>query len=265
MNDNTYEAGQNSSDTVSSSEEAGRSRLEAQEKPVDPVCLNYAGGQAFENGRDEPAQGFLELVYGVLFEPVKTFKKAARRPPLSMAILLVTILGLAGVLMWLLTVSRVINQTTGPLIAGQFFSATRPVLVLGAVTMFLWGYIKWFGYSAFISLAAEMTGGTGRGRDVAAIVGLSLIPTILMIPAQLLNYYLSSSAFIVIVILVVWIWVTALMVIGVREVHGLSTGRTLLVVLSPVLILAVFAGLLLAAMVAVAMSMYTVMDLPGNF
>ncbi|TEB04203.1 Yip1 domain protein [Pelotomaculum schinkii] len=264
MNDNTYKIDQNSSGEASSSGGADRSGLEPQEKPSCAPCFNNTEDPNVGCDEDEPVQSFLELVYGVLFEPVKTLKKAARRPPLANALLLVTILGLAGVLMWLLTISRVLNQAAEPS-AMVPLPSTAPLLVLGAVLIFLWGYIKWFSYSAFISLAAEMLGGLGSARNVAAVVGLSLIPTILMIPAQMLNYYLASAAFICTTILVVWIWVAALMVIGVREVHRLSTGRALLAVLSPVLVLAVFTGLLLAGLVAVAVSIFSGMNLPGYF
>jgi len=265
MDDKRYEVEQSSSD-VPGKEDAGRSSLEPREELlVDPARVNYSEEPAAGGNGDEPAQGFLELVYGVLFEPVKTLKKAAFRPPLTYALLLVTILGLAGVVMWLLTISRIMNQPADPFAMGNLISITRPVMILGAITVFLWGYIKWFSYSAFISLAAEMLGGTGRARSVAAIAGLSLAPTILMIPAQILNYYLNSALFIFVVFLAVWIWVIVLMVTGIREVHGLSTGRTLLVVISPALVLAVFACLLLAGMVAVALGMYKGMVVPGYF
>ncbi|MDD4238588.1 MAG: Yip1 family protein [Desulfotomaculaceae bacterium] len=265
MDDNTYEIEQHSQGAASSTGGADRSGLEPQEKPSCAPCLNNAGETILGNSEDEPALGFLELVYGVLFEPVKTLQRAAQHPPLFFALLLVTILGLAGVLMWLLTISRVLNQTAEPSAMVLLSSSARPLQVLGAVLIFLWGYIKWFSYSAFISLVAEMLGGVGRARNVAAIVGLSLIPTILIIPVQMLNYYLVSTAFILITVLVVWTWVTVLMVIGIKEVHGLSTGRTLLAVLSPVLLLVVFMGLLLGVLVAVSVSMFSGMNLPGYF
>jgi len=261
MNDNMYDLDQNSLGTPSSTGGADRSGLELQEKPSCEPCFTNGGVSTSGNNEDEPALGFLELVYGVLFEPVKTLKRVAQHPPLVVALLLVTILGLAGMAMWLLTISRVLNQSAAPAAMDQ----ARSLLVLGSVLIFLWGYIKWFSYSAFISLAAEMLGGVGKARGVAAAVGLSLIPTILIIPVQLLNFYLASTAFLLISVLVVWLWVTVLMVIGVREVHGFSTRRSLLAVLSPVLALAVFLSLLLAGLVAVAVTMFSGMIMPGYF
>ncbi|HBC91705.1 MAG TPA: hypothetical protein DCZ10_02050 [Pelotomaculum sp.] len=264
MYDNTYKFEQNSSGEASGADGADRNGLEPQEKPSGAPCFNNTEGPNIGGDEDESVQSFLELVYGVLFEPVKTLQKAARRPPLANALLLVTILGLAGMLMWLLTVSRVLTQAAeSPAMVP--LPSTAPLMVFGAVLIFLWGYIKWFSYSAFISLAAEMLGGLGSARKVAAVVGLSLIPTIFMVPVQMLNYYLASAALLGTTVLVVWIWVAALMVIGVREVHRLSTGRALLAVLSPVLVLVMFTGLLLAGLAAVAVSIFSGMNLPGYF
>lgn len=265
MNDNLYENDQNPSDALAGTDGTDTGRLEQQEKPSCAPCSDNDGETAVKRDQVEPAQGFLELVYGIIFEPVKTLKKAAHHPPLVAALILVSILGLAGVLMWLLTISIILSQTAGPSAFGSVSSSARPLLVLGGVLIFLWSYIKWFSYSAFISLAAEMLGGAGKARNVAAIFGLSLIPTILIIPVQMLNHYLNSTAFILITVLAVWIWVIALIVIGIREVHGLSTGRALLAVLSPALVLAVFACLLTAGLVVIAVSMFSGMSLPGYF
>lgn len=265
MDDNAYDIEQKTPETASKIDAADIRGLEQKDNTYCGPCLNDAGGPAYVNSKDAPAQNFLELIYGVIFEPVKTMKRAAHNPPLVFALLLVTILGLAGVLMWLVSITKALNQTADISTMGNFMPSARPLMVLAAVAIFLWGYIKWFSYSAFISLAAEMLGGEGKGRNVAAIVGLSLIPTILIIPAQMLNFYLASASFVFITVMIVWIWVTALMVIGVREVHGLSTGRTLLAVLSPVLVLGVFAGLILAGLVAVAVSIYTGMKMPDYF
>jgi hypothetical protein len=169
---------------------------------IEQAGLEAPGGQGCAGDSCEPAPpdaiagvapGFLELVYGMLFEPGKTLHSVAQRPSLTIALALVTALTLAGVLIWLLTVSQAIDQLAGSAAEGFFPAAVKPVLALGAVLMFIWGYIKWLGYSALVSLTAELLGGVGRSRDVAAIAGLALIPTILLIPAQLLNLYLDAA------------------------------------------------------------------------
>jgi len=210
------------------------------------------------------APGFLELVYGILFEPGRTLPSVAQRPSFTIALALVTVLSLAGVLVWLLTASQTIDQLAGSVAGSPFPAAVKPVLAFGAVLVFFMGYIKWLGYSALVSLAAELLGGVGRGKDVAAIAGLALLPTILLIPAQLLNLYLDASLLMFICVPVVWVWVAVLLVMGVKESHQLSTGRALLAVISPVILLLVLLGLMITGLVVAAVSVFSGY-LPGSF
>lgn len=237
---------------------------------IEQAGLEAPGGQGCAGDSCEPvppdagvAPGFLELVYGILFEPGKTLHRVAQRPSFNIALALVTALSLAGVLLWLLIVSQAMGQLADSVAWSFFPDAVKPILALGAVIMFLLGYVKWLGYSALVSLAAELLGGVGRGRDVAAMAGLALIPTILLIPAQFLNLYLGAEVFMLIGVPVVWVWVAVLLVMGVKESHRLSTGRALLAVISPVIILMVLLGLMITGLVtaAVMFSGY----LPGNF
>ncbi|MGI6492431.1 MAG: YIP1 family protein [Peptococcaceae bacterium] len=233
---------------------------------IEQAGLEAPGGQGCAGDSCEPAPpdaiagvapGFLELVYGMLFEPGKTLHSVAQRPSLTIALALVTALTLAGVLIWLLTVSQAIDQLAGSAAEGFFPAAVKPVLALGAVLMFIWGYIKWLGYSALVSLTAELLGGVGRSRDVAAIAGLALIPTILLIPAQLLNLYLDAALLMLISVPVVWVWVAVLLVMGVKESHRLSTGRALVAVISPVILLLVLLGLMITGLAVAAVSMFS--------
>lgn len=221
-----------------------------------------AGGDAFP--------GFLELVYGVLFEPGKTMKKVAERPPLGLAALVVTILSLLGTAMGLLTASSVLDQSPHAAAMEQFFPAVRALVPLGAVFGFLWGYVKWFGYSAILHLAAELLGGRGNARGVFAAAGLAGLPSIFMIPVQFLTYWFGTGNWAVTLLVVlaglaVGIWSAVLLVIGLKQVHGLSTGRSVFVVFSPILALVALGVLMIAALVAIAASMPARMHFPGNF
>jgi len=219
---------------------------------------------------NEPSLVFLELVYGVLFEPGKTMKKVAARPPLGLTALVVTIISLIGAVMGLLTVSKVLNQSLHAMAMEQFLPGLRAMAPLGAVFGLLWGYVKWFGHSAIIHLAAELLGGRGSARGVFAAVGLAWLPAIFMIPIQFLNYWLGTGKLAVTILvglagLAVGIWSIILMVIGLREVHGLSTGRSVLVVFSPILALLMLGILMIITLVAIAASMPDRMHLPGYF
>ena len=89
-----------------------------------------------------------------------------------------------------------------------------------------------------------------------AASGLAGLPAVLLVPVQLLTLE---------PVLIAWpetcsqgwlvwlaIWSAVLNIIGVREVHSLSIGRSLLAVLSPYMALLVFSILLLAALVMAA-------------
>lgn len=216
-----------------------------------PEHLPAAAGQ--EDG-EERFPGFLELVYGIFFEPRPTMQKVARRPPLGQAALVVTILNVLGTGAWFLTAAGVLGRELDAASLSFFAPALQALIPLGAVTVFLWGYLKWFAYSSFISLAAELLGGLGRAGGVMAASGLAGLPAVLLIPVQLLTYgtiaeNLAGNMLTGLAGLAVAIWSMVLNVIGVREVHSLSTGRSLLAVLSPYLALLAFFILLLAALV----------------
>ncbi|HPZ42748.1 MAG TPA: Yip1 family protein [Bacillota bacterium] len=216
-------------------------------------------GTGQEDG-EEPGPGFLELVYGVFFEPRSTMQKVAHRPPLGQAVLLVTILNLLGTGAWFVAAARVLERELNVTSLGLFGPSLQALLPLGAVTVFLWGYFKWFAYSALLSLAAEVLGGLGSARGVMAASGLASLPAVLLVPVQLLTFGAGSESLAVNMFsglagLAVAIWILVLNTIGVREVHSLSTGRSLLAVLSPYLALVAFLILLLVALVIAAASL----------
>lgn len=234
---------------------------------------------ASENGESERPRGpgkvvdfpgFLELVYGVLFEPGKTMEKAALNPPLVPALLVVTINGVLGSLMGALTASRVMAQSLPGTVAGQFFSAAQGLVVMGAIFGLFWSYVKWFGYSAIVHLAADLLGGRGRARGVFAAVGLAGLPFIFMIPVQFLAYWIGPENLAIDVLvglagLGLVVWSIVILAAGIKHVHGFSSGRSVLVIFTPVLALALLVVLVIAGVAAVAASIAAGLNLPGYF
>jgi len=210
---------------------------------------------------------FLELVYGVLFDPVETMGIVAKRPPVGLVFLVFTILSVSGVTVGLLAASQAL--TTGLYDAGlkHFLPVSRTLIPLGVIFGLFWVYLKWFGYSAFIHLVAELLGGRGAATGVFAVVGLAGLPAVFMVPVNLLSYWLGTGGLIIIVLagLATGIWSAVLLVIGLKQVHGLTTGRSVLVVLSPFLTLLALAIIMIAALVAVAASLPAGMRNPGFF
>jgi hypothetical protein len=219
------------------------------------------------DGGGEPPQGFLEIVYGVLFEPVKTMKRAAENPPLVTALVFVTILSLLGTLAGLLTFSRVLSQS---LDAGGILPGARAFVPVGAFIGLVFSYIKWFGYSAVLHLTADLLGGRGGARGVFAAVGLAGLPYILLIPFQFLGYWyglgkLAVTALLLLAGLAVGIWSSIILVIGVREVHLLSTGRSVLVFFIPFLALLMVLILSVIALAVIFSALPLNTSIPGYF
>jgi hypothetical protein len=216
-----------------------------------------------------PAPGFLEIVYGVLFEPVRTMKKVGENPPLTAALLSFTIISLLGVVMGLLAFSKFLSQGYDAGI-DQLLPGAQVLMPAGLFIGLILSYIKWFCYSAIINLVAELLGGRGSARGVFAAFGLAGLPLILITPFQFLAYWYGTgvpavTALLMLVWLVLGIWSGIIFVIGIREVHMLSTGRSVLVLLIPWLALVLLLVLLVIGL-AVLLSSFTLnTNIPGYF
>lgn len=230
--------------------------LPVNEEPVSTGCRTTGG-------EDRP--GFLELVYGVLFEPRGAMARVAARPPTGAAALVVLILSLVGTVMFYVTIKQVLYGYSGQ----GWFSPAAVLLPAAAILSLFFGFFKWFLYSAVLHLMADLLGGRGSARAVFAVVGLSGLPAVFLVPLQLLAvlFLPRSSAVEIILILAslaVAVWTLGLTVIGTKAAHGLSTGRTLLAALSPLLILV---AVVLVALVSLALLLAAMPAqlLPGYF
>jgi len=144
------------------------------------TCAAAAGGKT-------QGAGFLEITYGVLFEPTRTMAEMAQRPPLVQALLAVTLAGLAGSVAFSLALYRLAGGLEG---SGAF---TRAFLPAGLVLGLFWSYVKWAGASALLHLAAELLGGRGTARSVLAATGFAAIPSLLGRPQLHRGRYFDIS------------------------------------------------------------------------
>jgi hypothetical protein len=209
-------------------------------------------------------------VYGVLFEPVKTMKRVAENPPLVMALGIVTILRLLSALMGYLELSRVLSQGYAAGSITQLFQGARALVPVGVCLALVFSFIKWFACSAVLHLGADLLGGRGRARGVFAATGLAGLPYILLIPFQFLGYWYgignyAVTALLLLAGLAVGIWRCVLLVIGIREVHGLSTGRSVLVFFIPTLALFLLFVLSIIALGVMVMAFPSSTNIPGYF
>lgn len=206
-------------------------------------CHDLSGGVQVTLKPVQPPLSVYEIIYGTLFEPVKTMKSVVQNPPVGTTLVIVIVLALVELLTGLYTSARggpaSLAMDMGlPLGQAMEFSralrAATPVLaILGTVFYF----VKWFFYSALLHLLAEFYGGQGKARTVFTVYGLAGLPTVFLIPLDVLTTLAvpsMSTAVSTIGGLLVLVWGIVLLTIGLREAHGLGTGRTLAVIFTPV-------------------------------
>lgn len=188
--------------------------------------------------------GFLETVYGVLFDPVSTFRSLREKPPLGLTVIVVTVVNLATAIMGVLTFRLWPGDPSGVGTAVQGMAA-----VVAAAGFTLW-YLKWLGYGAVLHLTAQLLGGGGGPKATLVAYGLTGLPSILLLPVQGLLAILrlggwGQSLIMVSAGFAVLIWSVILLVLALREMHGLTTGRALAAVSIPVAVLVLVCGALL--------------------
>ncbi|MCL6448329.1 MAG: YIP1 family protein [Armatimonadetes bacterium] len=208
-----------------------------------------------KNGRP---QGFLELVYGVLFEPSATFSriKDRERLPVGRTVIIFTLANVAVSLMSATVTSRLMyfHAVDG---AGVLMRSVAPAM---AVLGLFFQYAKWFFYSGLLHLLAEFFGGRGRALGVFVVSGLASLPAVFTVPVNFLLLLFgvrgfTLSFFVYLFSVVAVVWGAVLLVLGIREVHGLSTGRAVAVVLLP-LGAALAAAVLLAGVLAACAAVF---------
>jgi len=146
----------------------------------------------------------------------------------------------------------------------------QSIIPLVVIFGLLFGYLKWFIYSAVLHLIAEFLGGNGQARGVFTVAGLAGLPFIFIVPFQFLMLLLGSRSIVVPLLMGlagfgILIWSAVILVIGLAQVHHLSTGRAVLVVLIPAMVIFVSMIVLVAAMISMVFSMANYMNLPGYY
>lgn len=224
-----------------------------------------AGGPGGDPGR--PEYNLLDLIYGVLFDPVRTFKKAAADPPLWQSVLIYAIVtvfsGAMGTFINFRTMPLAVSDL--PMGVLRIVQGMLPLIALGGVVL---QFIKWFTYSALLHLLADFYGGKGTARGVFTVYGLAGLPTLFIIPVQLLalavlpgNFFLNIL--VIPISLALAVWGIILLVLGIREVHRFSTGRALAVVFTPVLVIALLIIIAVVILISVAASIPS--QIPRHF
>lgn len=213
--------------------------------------------------------GFLELVYGVLFDPLPVFRKVAAKPPVGLSVLIFTLVNAAAVVMSFLVMSRsMYRHMPGMEIPMTgLMSAAMPLM---AVLSLVLDYVGWLLASGLFHLLAEFLGGRGRATGVFTVVGLSSLPFIFLVPVNLLLLLWGLKSFAAVIImpllsLIVVVWLLILLILGIRQVHDFSTWRAVAVVLLPVAGVIILTVILIMTMMGLMTSVISTLPVaPGH-
>jgi len=231
---------------------------------VPAVPVDETGGHGSVREEPHANKNLLEMIYGVLFDPVETFRGVAASPPIGRVLLIFSVVSVLAAVMGYYLSSRVFRgelySDTGPL-AGMV-DAMIPLMVFGGLII---AFVKWIAYSGLLHLVAEMFGGSGRALGVLAVTGLATIPVILLMPFDLVVVLAGGQTPLTTIItglfgLVSLVWGFVLVVLGLREVHGFSTGRALAVALAPPLAIIVLMFIFVLGMIGIFASMPAIFD-----
>lgn len=230
-------------------------------RPVDTVT----SGETALNGEPAleqitsipPSPGLLELIYGILFDPVRTFRRLAQWPPLGQSVLLFSLVKIMSALVWGYSLSLKLTQEDISGLDLGIGGALKMMVPVAVIMLLVYEYLKWFVYSGTLYLLAELAGGRGRASGVLVATGLAALPALLFLPVQVLLAAFGGDVISGVGDVIIWlamvVWGFILVVIGLRETQEISTGRAVLVALTPaltIIFILVLAIMLLAGIVA---------------
>jgi hypothetical protein len=185
-----------------------------------------------------PAPDIIDILYGVIAEPNKTFAELVKepRPWLGVAIW-------AGVML-------ASTFASGTSMRGLFGIDSGAVVGL-SIAMTVIGMVFWGFGMAVTHFTAGLLGGQGSVPGLATVAGAATLPSVLSIPVTLITSRsagaIGTSAF---VGFGVGVWGLILSILAVKHNYRLSTGRSVAVVFLPV-VLAIVAVIAMSVIIVV--------------
>ena len=183
---------------------------------------------------------FLDDFFDVLLKPAAGFKRLAEGKSIYAGLLIYLSVVIISNLSSINTVhpgeiARDMEQM-GLVLPASFIGSLPQVLpFLSIITVLTFGPAFFLGRTALVSLSAVLLKGEGDVRSLGLVFGYAQLPYILIAPASLLSRVVNFE-FLGLVSAAIFIWVIVLRVIALRSVYNLSTGRSILAVFLPFLV-----------------------------
>ncbi|SHH07060.1 Yip1 domain-containing protein [Thermosyntropha lipolytica DSM 11003] len=186
---------------------------------------------------------FTEIVYGVLFQPVNTFRYLKEARPLGLSLLI-----------WaaVIILSVVIGQGEA-YVNNEIKSLGLPLQVAGMLNWVvgLFSFIMLFVMAGIYSLLADIIYGRNNAKGLLVCLALASLPGVL---GSALSYVLALAGIKwlgMLFSLAAGMWVIVLQILALREALELTTSGALLIYFIPFIVLFIFA-LLLIVLIGIA-------------
>ena len=168
----------------------------------------------------------IDNVYGVLFEPVNTFRYLKDNKPYGQAILLLILVLLISTFFQIAQLKN--NSAVMP---ENFANGIILFSIMGAVMSVL----GIFFLSSFVSLLSEIFWGKANAGGVLTVTCFASLPSVLAAPLAYASTIIGFEWIGIILSLLIAIWVFILQLLGIREALEISTGRAVLLFFMPLI------------------------------
>ena len=164
----------------------------------------------------------MELIYQLFASPGLAMRRASRERSLGIAFIIVILAILSNRIGWLLILPKGINQA-------------KILLSLGLIIELMVAFGGLFLLAAIFHLMASFCGGSGRAAPLYSVCGFALIPIWLMTPLAIMLKPLGAAKLLLLPLfgMIILVWMAALFVLGIREVHHLPWGKAAATFIAP--------------------------------
>jgi len=168
---------------------------------------------------------FVEIIYGVIFQPAAALKYLSEHRPLNLAILIFSITILFNML---------INQGLETLYSSA--TASLPTGFIGVYWLIglIISIIILFVLAAIYNLLSDIIYTKVNGRGILTCLAFATVPGILGAPLQYAVTLLNLNLFINFSVLAS-IWVLGLQILAIKEAFSIQTGQAVLLFVLPVI------------------------------